>query len=1608
MSNQNPPQNDLPDWLRGDGDSDWEQTPDEPATPAKRPSAETPPAPDEDDGELPPWLAEERDEDAQPVVDASGKLSKDFLAKADQLVDRVESELTYDQWIALQREAGRARDIEEEIPDLLSDAAPVDPTALSDTGQLPDWFLGLEELDTSDAPEWFTGESTPGTSTLPETEGDIPPWLAGMEEPAPRPPTKSIIPDELPPLEDDPLADLFGEAAPPPQDAPPARRLKTDWLSGLEMDEPEELPDESAFADELPSEDWLTGIGSRAPDQFQTMMLPERDAEPPSETFEISELPGLSEPEVAPLDARAEAWLNELEGIVGFTQQLDASEEEPFVQPDASDIDWGFDATPKADTSAAFDWEAAEAAPEQPAPEEEDRFDWLNAAASYEEEAPPEPEPSEPAPDKPIMLTGMLSRFRQPEPPPPVEDEEDEFEPPQMPDFDFEMVDDLPKTNPFGDVEHELRRDPSEPEHMDWESVVRSQALPDSYFELLSDEEKQQESASVAAPLFDVSEEELESSWLAEQLLSEVSSLEASSEVVEIPEFEPTGEALDELPEFNLDLNALDAIPPDLDNIEYNLNLDQLPDEPPPDTNALAEEEPLADLPDFDYLTNPAPEAAQTVENDEALPDFAGFVGAPPPVNDDLPFTDDLPEEEQAEPVLEDDMGWLRDELFAEEAELADDEQPDLAWKQMQAELADDEQPDLAWEQPQAELADDEQPDLAWGQPQAELADDEQPDLAWGQPQAELADDELPDINWGQAEWGQTTDELPDLEQAAAPSERWALDDEDEELSPWDAPPEIPADDLLEDEENPLGFLDEPIDAFRDFDQSPARVESLTNAPDWLANLEPGDAQPPAEGESRRPFVMPLEIGREIIPEADNIENLDSYLASLTADEIPLRPETGRMLERTDVDELLEEPLLPDLPERTPAFTTEEAPTLLGAEWLEELQATVSDVSAGAIVRQRKDRPVEELPERLQKLRAKGEKIAEETPAASDPLAPLLPSAADALAPAPIKPGVPTFDQPASLTPEQQRKAELLGSLAATDMPARPTRMSAIEMTYDSPYFTGLQETESSVIVEKQEQPRPAPRRKARTRTRVRLPIDRWLIALALGLAVLLPFVVPALRIGDLPPAQFPAGGRAATAFDRIDSLRRGEVALVGIEYGSSAAAEMDGLTDALLRHILLRGAYPVLVGGNPIGLLRAGNLIDSINADAEFLDQINLAGGLQANRDYYLVRYLPGGALGLRAFSEDTAALLLTDINGQATGLRLRTLQDFSLIAVIADNAEDVRTYAEQIAPLARQSLLAAVSYSAAPLVEPFLGSGFTNAPPTLDGLLVGYADSYTYSQMLAGVSAAARTGRQVAPVLVGPEPTPMPTQQPAAPVAAEATPEATAEATAEATTEAGEPIPQAEASATATPRGGQTQMGVIRSSGSVNVRSGPGTGNPIITALRPGTQVAIIGQNEAGDWLNVRLEDGTEGWVSAQLVQVEPQSSALGKGWAKIRAPLAQPIPNTPRPTRTPPPTEDANASPTPEATARPTRTLAPTETLADEEAAADESAADESATDEAGGALAITPTPVPAIPVPPPSPGYRDERWYGMTLGILVSAFIIAFGALLNIVRGLLRRR
>ncbi|NDJ62354.1 MAG: SH3 domain-containing protein, partial [Chloroflexi bacterium] len=73
---------------------------------------------------------------------------------------------------------------------------------------------------------------------------------------------------------------------------------------------------------------------------------------------------------------------------------------------------------------------------------------------------------------------------------------------------------------------------------------------------------------------------------------------------------------------------------------------------------------------------------------------------------------------------------------------------------------------------------------------------------------------------------------------------------------------------------------------------------------------------------------------------------------------------------------------------------------------------------------------------------------------------------------------------------------------------------------------------------------------------------------------------------------------------------------------------------------------------------------------------------------------------------------------------------------------------------------------------------------------------------------------------------------------------------------------------------------LGSVASLQDVNVRSGPGIDFPAIDALQPGTLIEVLDQNAEGSWLNIRMTDEEEGWISATLVRLQDTSTPIPSG--------------------------------------------------------------------------------------------------------------------------------
>lgn len=871
-------------------------------------------------------------------------------------------------------------------------------------------------------------------------------------------------------------------------------------------------------------------------------------------------------------------------------------------------------------------------------------------------------------------------------------------------------------------------------------------------------------------------------------------------------------------------------------------------------------------------------------------------------------------------------------------------------------------------------------------------------------PPAKEPDEEAdgPDLDFlegfGQPEMSDTTvisgEEHTSVWEEPETTDEWSQDDQPI-VSAFSLDEEVPVEVTDQGASDWFSF-DGPVDDFAPLSSEaaamfgPAIPEEVSppaeDLPDWLRQIKTDELEGVIGDVS--PSIQ--DVQRPAFSEAD-IQDLDSFIAALDEPDTILPQSDALATPITNTAEIdLDTLFSSGLPD-TSVTEPENAKTLDQAAFLDELQASVGEISAAAVARQMKDRPEGELSDRLQKLRQRStDEYAAVTPEAEtaeseEALSRVLAGVHDALAPAPTEFVFETGEMVSvgvRLSEEQRRYVstlrELVGSRDEPIQTRAASKLSAIDLTYEAPHLQDAMRTEDTSDVPETEAVT-VPAMRARTRT---YRIDRLLLGLLLAVGIILPFYVPELRIGSLPPAQFLAGSREQQAFDQIGSLEQYDLVLVGLEYSPASAAELDLMTESLVRHILLQGARPIFISGNPFGVLRAQTFIDRVNADSEFLERIRQPVPLEANVEYYVARFLPGSAVGLRAFSEATAALLTVDINGQTTGLNLESLSNLALIVMITDRAEDVRAYAEQIAPLATRPLVVGVGYAAAPLAEPY-----SAAPESIAGLLVGYEDAVTYGSLLGDVDAVERGARPIRP------------QPPAA--STPAPPEATSEAGA---TDA----PGGEATAEATAEPTARLIAVVISADGANLRSGPGTDFNRIIGMARNTELEVLGYNESGDWVNVRLEDGTEGWVSAGLIVINEAASAPegganapgGRIFLRPLSRLSQDETDEPAAATNPPRSTRQATQPEPSATTtlRPSATPTRVRPTATARATVTPSATPEPT-------LTPTSTPMPAA-YSPDDPS--SLRWYAMNMGIVISAGIIVLGMVTGILRSIFRRR
>ncbi len=400
-------------------------------------------------------------------------------------------------------------------------------------------------------------------------------------------------------------------------------------------------------------------------------------------------------------------------------------------------------------------------------------------------------------------------------------------------------------------------------------------------------------------------------------------------------------------------------------------------------------------------------------------------------------------------------------------------------------------------------------------------------------------------------------------------------------------------------------------------------------------------------------------------------------------------------------------------------------------------------------------------------------------------------------------------------------------------------------------------------------------------------------------LMVSLPFVSSDFSEGELPPSEFHEDRHGPTTlYNLLDNLTSDDYVLVAFEYGPTAAGELDPIADLFLRHIVAQRAKPLIVSSNPIAIVHAQNIIRRINRSVA-----SSGNSLQHGRDYYILRYLPGGSLGLRELSENFADVVRVSYKGELTGLQFDSLDELTYIVTITERAEDMRNWAEQVvSEVENTRLLAASGYAAAPLAQVYADN-----MDEIVGLLVGYRDAYTYAEKLkTNFGELLPAGLEVAPAV-----------EPVAPRAAAASQDeqsAEAQAQVERARATAEPpptetlLPTFTPLPTTTPRPTNTALPTetdlptatatletirvveVISPQQVRIRRGPTTADDILQLALAGDLFEVIGANGDGSWYNIALSNNLEGWIAEFLVDEKVLTVAefrAGRSSASARLP-------------------------------------------------------------------------------------------------------------------------
>jgi len=212
-------------------------------------------------------------------------------------------------------------------------------------------------------------------------------------------------------------------------------------------------------------------------------------------------------------------------------------------------------------------------------------------------------------------------------------------------------------------------------------------------------------------------------------------------------------------------------------------------------------------------------------------------------------------------------------------------------------------------------------------------------------------------------------------------------------------------------------------------------------------------------------------------------------------------------------------------------------------------------------------------------------------------------------------------------------------------------------------------------------------------------------------------------------------------ASQAVNGIPSGAPVLLAVDYEPGFSAEMEAASTTVIDHLMLKGAYLTIVSTTPTGPALGERLVNLVNRRGNHY--------YQDSNQYINLGYIPGGLTGLLAFAEMpqriTPSSLTIDKNTgkqirvwQDTQLKnLTRLADFSLVLVLTESPDTVRSWVEQVQPVLRQTPIVMVtSAQAEPLIRPY----YEGRPQQIKGFVAGVAGGASYEKLTMRLGPAAK----------------------------------------------------------------------------------------------------------------------------------------------------------------------------------------------------------------------------------------------------------------------------